>query len=54
MNLKVGDKVRIKENLSECEFGYIDCMDAYKGKEATVISTFGEGNIKLEIGRAHV
>lgn len=51
MNLKVGDKVRIKENLSECEFGYIDCMDAYKGKEATVISTFGEGNIKLDIDK---
>lgn len=51
MNLKVGDKVRIKENLSECEFGYTPYMDAYKGKEATVISTFGEGNIKLDIDK---
>lgn len=45
----VGDKVRIKEDLSECEFGYTPYMDAYKGKEATVIRTFGKGEIKLDI-----
>ena len=51
MNLKVGDKVRIKENLSECEFGYCGYMEEFAGKEATVISTFGEGNIKLDIDK---
>lgn len=51
MNLKVGDKVRIKEDLSECEFGYTPYMDAYKGKEATVIRTFGKGGIELDIDK---
>lgn len=49
MNLKVGDKVRIKENLSECEFGYCGYMEEFAGKETTVISTFGKGVIKLDI-----
>lgn len=47
----VGDKVRIKEDLSECEFGYTPYMDAYKGKEATVIRTFGKGGIELDIDK---
>lgn len=51
MNLKVGDKVRIKEDLSECEFGYTPYMDAYKGKKATVIRTFGKGGIELDIDK---
>lgn len=49
MNLKVGDKVRIKEDLSECEFGYCGYMEEFAGKETTVISTFGKGVIKLDI-----
>ena len=49
MNLKVGDKVRIKEDLSDCEFVYCGYMDEFAGKETTVISTFGKGVIKLDI-----
>ena len=49
MNLKVGDKVRIKEDLGECEFGYVYCMDAYKGKKAIVVEVYSEGKIKLDI-----
>lgn len=45
----VGDKVRIKEDLSECEFGYCGYMEEFAGKETTVISTFGKGIIKLDI-----
>ncbi|MFQ9298914.1 MAG: DUF3310 domain-containing protein, partial [Clostridia bacterium] len=45
----VGDKVRIKEDLSECEFGYCGYMEEFAGKETTVISTFGKGVIKLDI-----
>lgn len=40
MTLKIGDKVRIKEDLSKCKFGHNSYMDAYIGKEATVIQTF--------------
>ena len=49
MNIKVGDIVRIKEDLSECEFGYCGYMEEFAGKETTVISTFGKGVIKLDI-----
>lgn len=49
MNLKIGDKVRIKEDLSKCEFGYSYYMEEFAGKEATVIRTFGRGIIKLDI-----
>lgn len=49
MNLKVGDKVRIKENLGECEFGCNRYMEEFAGKETTVISTFGKGIIKLDV-----
>lgn len=51
MNLKVGDKVRIKENLSECEFGYNRYMEEFAGKKATVIRTFGKGGIELDIDK---
>lgn len=51
MNLKVGDKVRIKENLSECEFGYNHYMEEFAGKKATVIRTFGKGGIELDIDK---
>ena len=49
MNLKVGDKVRIKENLSECEFGHNPLMDEYIGKEAIIVRIWGEGMILLDI-----
>ena len=49
MNIKVGDKVRIKGDLGECEFGYVYCMDAYKGKKAIVVEVYSEGKIKLDI-----
>lgn len=45
----VGDKVRIKEDLSKCEFGYNHYMEEFAGEEATVINTFGKGGIKLDI-----
>lgn len=51
MSIKVGDKVRIKEDLSECEFGYTPYMDAYKGKEATVAKIYIGGEIKLDIDK---
>lgn len=51
MNLKVGDKVRIKGNLSECEFGYNRYMEEFAGKKATVIRTFGKGGIELDIDK---
>ncbi len=47
----VGDKVRIKENLSECEFGYNRYMEEFAGKKATVIRTFGKGGIELDIDK---
>lgn len=47
----VGDKVRIKEDLSECEFGYTPYMDAYKGKEAIVVKVRIGGKIKLDIDK---
>lgn len=47
----VGDKVRIKEDLSECKFGYTPHMDAYKGKEATVVKVHIGGEIKLDIDK---
>ena len=31
MNIKVGDKVRIIEDLSECEFGYSGYMEEFAG-----------------------
>ena len=51
MKFNVGDKVRIKENLDECEFGYCSYMDAYKGKEAIVVKASGEGTINLDIDK---
>lgn len=48
MNIKVGDKVRIKGDLSKCEFGCNHYMEEFAGKEATVTSTFGKGIIKLD------
>lgn len=49
MSIKVGDKVRIKEDLSECEFGYVYYMDAYKGKKAIVVKVRIGGEIKLDV-----
>lgn len=51
MSIKVGDKVRIKEDLSECEFGYVYYMDAYKGKKAIVVKVRIGGEIKLDIDK---
>lgn len=45
----VGDKVRIKGDLSKCEFGCNCYMEWFVGKEAIVTSTFGKGIIKLDI-----
>lgn len=47
----VGDKVRIKGDLSECEFGYNRYMEEFAGKKATVIRTFGKGGIELDIDK---
>lgn len=47
----VGDKVRIKGDLSECEFGYTPYMDAYKGKEAIVVKVRIGGKIELDIDK---
>lgn len=47
----VGDKVRIKEDLSECEFGYTPYMEEFAGKEAIIMSTFGRSVIKLDIDK---
>lgn len=49
MNLKVGDKVRIKEDLSECEFGYTSYMEEFAGKEAIIVKIHIGGEIKLDI-----
>lgn len=49
MKLKRGDKVRIKENLNECEFGYGAPMEEFIGKEATVMETYDRGRILLNI-----
>lgn len=48
MNLKVGDRVRIKENLGECKFGCVSCMRGLIGEKATVVNIFGD-NILLDI-----
>jgi hypothetical protein len=45
----VGDKVRIKGDLSKCEFGCNCYMEGFVDKEAIVTSTFGKGIIKLDI-----
>lgn len=45
----VGDKVRIKENLSECEFGYNRYMEEFVDKEATVVKVCIGGLIELDI-----
>lgn len=47
----VGDKVRIKEDLSKCEFGYTPYMDAYKGKNAIVVKVWSGGGIELDIDK---
>lgn len=47
----VGDKVRIKGDLSKCEFGYVYYMDAYKGKKAIVVKVRIGGEIKLDIDK---
>lgn len=49
MKFNVGDKVRIKEDLSQCKFGSNAYMEEYAGKEATVVQTFGEGMIILDV-----
>lgn len=51
MNLKVGDKVRIKGDLSECEFGHNRYMEEFAGKEAIVMSILGKVIIKLDIDK---
>ncbi len=51
MNIKVEDKVRIKEDLSKCEFGYTPYMDAYKGKNAIVVKVCSGGQIELDIDK---
>lgn len=45
----VGDKVRIKGDLSECEFGYSRYMEEFVGKEATVVKVCIGGLIELDI-----
>lgn len=47
----VGDKVRIKGDLSKCEFGHNRYMEEFAGKKATVIKTFGKGGIELDIDK---
>ena len=47
----VGDKVRIKEDLSKCEFGYTPYMDAYKGKNAIIVKVWSGGEIELDIDK---
>lgn len=53
MKFNVGDKVRIKKDLSQCKFGgstYMnEYMNEYVGKEATVTETYDGGLIKLDI-----
>lgn len=49
MNLKVGDKVRIKDNIEECTFGYTNSMPKYIGDIATIMKiTYGD-EIELDI-----
>ena len=47
MKFKIGDKVRIKEDLSQCKS--TTCMNEYVGKEATVTKTYDSGIIELDI-----
>ena len=49
MKFNVGDKVRIKEDLSQCKFGGSTYMNEYAGKEATVTETYDSGLIQLDI-----
>lgn len=48
MKFNVGDKVRIKENLNECEFGCNSYMRNFIGEKATVMNIFRD-NILLDI-----
>lgn len=48
MKFNVGDKVRIKENLNECEFGCNSYMRRFIGEKATVVNIFRD-NILLDI-----
>ena len=49
MSLKVGDKVRIKNNVGECTFGCNISMEKYVGKTATITDIYCGDNIKLDI-----
>lgn len=50
MNLKVGDKVRIKDNIKECTFGYCTPMLNYNGRIGTIISIEDNDNeITLDV-----
>lgn len=49
MNLKVGDKVRIKDNVEECEFGYTSSMLKYIGGIATIMKINYEDEIQLDV-----
>lgn len=49
MKFKIGDKVRIKEDLSQCKFGGSIYINEYAGKEATVTETYDSGLIQLDI-----
>lgn len=49
MKFNVGDKVRIKEDLSQCKFWGSTYTNEYVGKEATVTETYDNGLIQLDI-----
>ena len=49
MKFNVGDKVRIKKDLSQCKFEGSTYMNEYVGKEATVTETYDNGLIQLDI-----
>ena len=49
MKFNVGDKVRVKEDLSQCKFGGSIYINEYAGKEATVTETYDSGLIQLDI-----
>lgn len=49
MKFKIGDKVRIKKDLSQCKFWGSTYTNEYVGKEATVTETYDNGLIQLDI-----
>jgi hypothetical protein len=51
MNLKVGDKVTIRKNLSESEYNVVDDMKKYRGKVATITDVINGSHYLIDLDK---